>query len=78
MMKTLILAATAAASVSLAGAALAEDFPATPMNSGPPTMMPMMPMMQPMMAPAAEPAMDKPMMHKKMHKKMMKKKMMAQ
>ena len=74
MMKTVILAATAAATMSFAGAAFAEDFPATPMNSGPPMMQPMQPMMQPMAQP-------EPMMHKKMTKRekmMMKKKMMME
>ncbi len=76
-MKITTLAVIAATSTfAFAGAAMAEDFPATPMNSGP---MAMMPMMQPMMAPMAAPAAEQPMMQKKMtmrQKRMMMKKQM--
>ena len=76
---TMIAAIAATATFAFAGAAMAEDFPATPMNAGPPMMMPMM---QPMMEPMAAPASDQPMMQKPMTKKqkrmMMKKKMMME
>ncbi len=79
MIRSITIGAFAAiATLSLGAIAHAEDFPAAPMNAGPPTMMPMA---QPM-APMAEPAMDKPMMDKPMTKRqkkmMMKKKMMME
>ena len=79
-MKTTMLTAIAlTATLAFAGAAAAEDFPATPMNSGPPMMMPMMqPMMgEPMAAPASGPMMQKP-MTKRQKRMMMKKKMMME
>jgi hypothetical protein len=80
MIKTIAAAAiiTAAASFSFVGIAQAEDFPATPMNSGPPSMgMMQQPMAQPMAAPMeGQPMMHKRMMHRHMTKKMMMRKKM--
>lgn len=74
MMKRTMIAAFA--TFAFAGVAFADDFPATPMNAGPPMMNSMMaPMMAPMAAPASEPMMDKP-MTKRQKRMMMKKKMM--
>lgn len=74
MIKTFVTTAIAAvASLSFLAVAQAEDFPATPMNSGPATMAPTA---RPA-APMAEEGMNKPMTEQPMmHKRMKKKKMM--
>lgn len=81
-MKRFSIVVAGLATLSFAAVAQAEDFPATPMNPGPPSMrttpMPMAAPMQPMQ-PAGD-TMQKPMMKKMSarQKKMMKRQQMAQ